>query len=138
MTRGKKIAAIVLGVVVLLSASFSAVVSFSKNDSDTTQFKSDIVSIYKKYDTALTSDEKQKPFGLRRLIVSNYDGETFGAVDKAVDKKHNLSVFQYDSAQAAENAYQQLKKISAAVDMDSVAVLITMINMKCRRVQAKL
>lgn len=122
MTRGKKIVAVVLGVMILLSASFSAAVSFSKNDSDTTQFKSDIVSIYKKYDTALTSDEKQKPFGLRRLIVSNYDGETFGAVDKAVDKKHNLSVFQYDSAQAAENAYQQLKKISAAVDMDSVAV----------------
>lgn len=122
MTRVKKIIAVLLSLLIVASAFFVLIMAGLKN-SDGMAFQKEIVSIYQKYDADLSNSEKSKEFGLKRLIVNHYNGDSFGAVDKAVDKKHGLSVFQYNSIEDTKNAYQKLMDSGVKVDIDCVSSL---------------
>ena len=104
--------------------SFFAVFSNSEvklSDDTKNSFVSDLVEIYQTYDGDVKTDGE---FALRRLILSNYSGSnTYSAVAAAVDKKHDLTVLQYESEEAAQRAYKQIEKDGIAVDADSKATL---------------
>ncbi len=73
-----------------------------------------------KYDQTLTEEEKTQPFGCKRLIVSDYDGNNYGAVDAVVDKDNNFAVLQFESAQEAEIACDQMTNDGLTVDADGL------------------
>ena len=103
MAKRKKYALIILAVIVMLAFSFVGFFALNnQSDSAENTFKSDLQSIASEYDTADKFNNKDK-FALCRLIVSDYNGDTFGAVKSAVDSKHNIAVLQYETQ--TEEAY---------------------------------
>lgn len=113
MAKRKKYALIILAVIVMLAFSFVGFFALNnQSDSAENTFKSDLQSIASEYDTADKFNNKDK-FALCRLIVSDYNGDTFGAVKSAVDSKHNIAVLQYETQTDAKNAYNKNKKSRA-------------------------
>lgn len=118
MAKRKKYALIILAVIVMLAFSFVGFFALNnQSDSAENTFKSDLQSIASEYDTADKFNNKDK-FALCRLIVSDYNGDTFGAVKSAVDSKHNIAVLQYETQTDAKNAYNKIKKAGLTVDAD--------------------
>ena len=118
MAKRKKYALIILAVIVMLAFSFVGFFALNnQSDSAENTFKSDLQSITSEYDTADKFKSKDK-FALCRLIVSDYNGDTFGAVKSAVDSKHNIAVLQYETQTDAKNAYNKIKKAGLTVDAD--------------------
>lgn len=92
----------------------------SKNDD---RFVSDLASIYSEYDVSLTDEEKKQPFGLRRIMVNDYNGNDYSACDAAVDEENGFAVLQYNTARQAEEAYQRMIADSLNAEPDCVAYL---------------
>lgn len=73
-------------------------------------FKSSLTAMYREYDNGITVEDLERDkFAFSRLIVSNYVGNDYGAVDVAVDNDNNLAVLQFDSPDKAKKAYNQMQ-----------------------------
>lgn len=106
--------------VILLAASGFIYINF--NQSGSVDFQKQLVSLYQKYDTDLSGAADEK-FALKRLIVSGYDGKSYGAIDVASDKRHGVALLQYKTAAQAENAYNKLTADGYTVDADCAVSL---------------
>ncbi len=92
-----------------------------KNYDEKSEFATQLVKIYQKYDKDVESDSE---FALRRLMLSDYSGDkTYGATDFAIDKKHGFAVLQYETEEQAKRAFELIKKDNIPVDCDSRASL---------------
>lgn len=118
MAKNKKIVVAILCLfATLLIAVLCVVPSHISNDS----FRQDLVSLYSKYD----ADSSNSKFTLKRLMIFDFDGNTYNAVDYAVDKKHDFAVLQFDTIGDAEKAYNNAVSDNHIVDVDSVSTLNT-------------
>lgn len=121
--KKNKLTAIVISFVLLLTA-FAGGLHYTQNSSETSenaQFIDDLTAIYKTYDSDLSNINSDTEFALKRLIVSDYSGDDCGAVAKAVDKKNNFAVLQFETEQQAKSAYDTLTSKGVTVDADGVA-----------------
>lgn len=84
-------------------------------------YKTELLSIYSSFNPDLSKIDKNDEFALKRLIVSDYEGNDYGAVSSAVDEKNNFAVLQYDTREQAESAYNKIKKDGLTVNTDGVA-----------------
>ncbi len=122
----KKILCIVLSTLAVLCAVIPGVFcgaekyQNSKNDN---RFTADLASIYAEYDVSLTDEQKSQPFGLRRIMVNNYNGNDYSACAVAVDEENGFAVLQYNTARQAEEAYQRMIDDSLNAEPDCVAYL---------------
>lgn len=128
MKKNKKFTAMFLCFALVISAFFIGgiavdgdVNSVMKQNNE--NFRADLTSIYQKYDGDLSEVDTDDEFALRRLILSDYDGNDYGACETAVDKNHSLAILQYDTESAAQAAYEQIKADGHIVDADAVASL---------------
>ena len=114
----KRIASVVLAFALVVSCcAFIGLM----NNSDKSEFANELVRIYQKYDTEAKGNSE---FASRRLMLSDYNSDnTYGAVDFAFDREHSFAVLQYNSEEAAQKAYEQIKADNIPVDCDSKAKL---------------
>lgn len=87
------------------------------------QYRLDLTSIYQNYDENLSSVDENDTFALRRLIVSDYDGNDYGAAQKAIDEKNCFAVLQFETEEQAEYAYNEMIDDGHVVDADGIAKL---------------
>ncbi|MGN0523089.1 MAG: S8 family serine peptidase [Eubacterium sp.] len=124
MAKIKSAVACAVSLCVIISAVFLGVSYFNyAENSDNSKFQAEMVSLYQKYDPALSTVDTTNPFALKRLIVSNYDGKNYGAVDVVEDTKHSLALLQYDTCLDASNAYDRMINDGYIVDPDYAATL---------------
>ena len=111
-------ALLICAVLLSLCGMKNAPLNVTDNDNG---FRNQLVEIYQKYDSNIKSNS---PFALRRLILSGYSGEnTFGASDFAIDKKHSLTILQYESETEAKKAFELIEKAGITVDADARSAL---------------
>lgn len=129
MSKIKKIPLFVLLSVVVFSLLFSFSYFFILRDIDKKDeyahpsFNQQLVSIYEKYDKNIVPENVKNKFALKRIIVSNYNNNDYGAVDKAVDRKHHFALLQYDTEEDAEKAYNTMIKDGIIADADGLGYL---------------
>lgn len=130
MTKKKKFLAAFLAVAVLVSFTFVGFFALkSQKSTYENPFKAELQSVTSEYDTPEKFASNSK-FAFCRLIVSDYDGNNYGAVKVAADNKHNLAVLQYETESDAKNAYDKIKKAGHTVDVDSAVQLADIDNAK--------
>lgn len=128
MTRDKRITASLLCLALVISAIFIGGIALNhsagtvKRQSNE-KFRAELTSIYQKYDGDLSEVDTHDEFALKRLIVSDYDGNDYNAADAAIDKNHSLAILQYETEDAAQTAYEQIKADGHIVDPDGIATL---------------
>lgn len=125
MAKKNRVIIILMICTIIISAvavSFSAI---SKDDGnyDDSKFRQELVALYNEYDKNISEKQAKKDFGLKRLIVSNYNGKSYGAEKAVVDEKNNFALLQYNTVYDAKNAYEKIKSDGLIVDADSIAVL---------------
>lgn len=87
-------------------------------------FKSSLTAMYRKYDSTITvEDLEQDEFAFCRLVVSNYGGNDYGAVDVAVDDESSLAVLQFESSEDAKIACSRLQADGCVACADSFVEL---------------
>lgn len=115
-----KALAIVISLSVVLISSAVGLSTFRDNDNE--KFFKELTVIYQQYDNNINRDEIEKnEFAINRLIVSNYDGRSYGEIDRAYDKENSFAVLQFDSPKSTENAYNQMQADGYIVDADGFA-----------------
>ena len=108
-------------VLALLVGVMSAGVPFLRTATDTLgSFAEAYTALLKKAPT-VQADLQQEPYGLCRLIVTDYKGESYGAVACAVTE--DLAILQYGTPSAAEKAAVQLRRDGATAEADGVCRL---------------
>lgn len=111
-----------LSVVLIFAIALSCVCVgnyYVKNNDFISQYS----QLITKYDQTLTNEEKEQPFGCKRLIVSDYDGNNYGAVDVAADEENDFAVLQFASALEAELACDEMTNDGLTVDADGLVYL---------------
>ncbi len=125
MVKMNKVIAIFMICAVIISAvvvSFSAILKDNVNYDDNA-FRKELVALYNEYDKNISEEQANKEFGLKRLIVSNYNGKKYGAEKAVVDEKNDFALLQYNTVSDAKQAYKKIKSDGLIVDADSIAVL---------------
>lgn len=129
MAKIKKISVIVLSLFFVTSLLFAFSYNFAiqKNvenyENDIIPFNEQLASIYSKYDKDIVPENAESEFALKRIIVSNYNNKDYGAVDKAVDYKHNFALLQYNTEEDAEKAYNDMIDDGLIADADGLGYL---------------
>lgn len=121
MAKKSKLTAVILSFVLLFSAVAGLGFASQSDQSDNTEFINNLTSIYNTYDRDISNIDTDNEFALKRLIVSDYNGDDCESVAKAVDKKNNFAVLQYNTEQEARSAYKTLTSKGFTVDADGVA-----------------
>ncbi|MFR5874990.1 MAG: S8 family serine peptidase [Eubacterium sp.] len=128
MKKSKIFVSIILCAAVIISVSFVGDIDIKHSaDTDVIQnnnkFRAELTSIYKNYDSDLSDVNKEDEFALKRLIVSDYDGDDYGAADTAINQNHDLAVLQYESENDARSAYEKIKADGHIVDPDGLVTI---------------
>lgn len=116
-------AAVFLFAILAFSHSIISDYTIEKRESTADAFRSSLSSLYGKYDKTVDNEDAHGRFALRRIIVSDYDGKDYGAVDKAVDRRHNFALLQYNTQEDAEKAYNAMIADGHIADPDGVGTL---------------
>lgn len=111
----KRLLSAILALAIIVSGV--CVGSFCRQNSDYITQYSRFIS---KYDQPLTDEEMANPYATKRLIVSDYDGNNYGAIDTVVDKENDFAVLQFESADDAELAYNLMTNDGLTVDADGI------------------
>lgn len=125
----KKLSAFILSFAVIVSLLFVLSHSFIPNhtiendDKSEVSYRQQLASLYTKYDKEITPENTKSKFALRRIIVSDYKNNDYGAVDKAVDSKNHFALLQYDTEESAEKAYQKMIADGRIADPDGFGML---------------
>ena len=98
--------------------------SASLADFSEEKYISDVTDMYRKYDTNLAERDKNDPLALNRLVVSDYNGKLYGAVERAWDKKHKLGLLQYETRADAEKAQKIIRSEGLVAEGDAISELI--------------
>lgn len=128
MVNGKRITAAILFLAVIISAAFIGCIALNSRDNtdafqNDEKFRASLTSIYQKYDGDLSEIDKNDEFALKRIIVSDYDGNDYEAAEFAIDENHSLAVLQYETEEAAQAAYEKIKADGHIADPDTVVTL---------------
>lgn len=108
--------ALIAGSLVFFAINSSERLNFTRSE-----FAADYSAIMKKYGANPKADLDKDEFGLARLIVTDYNGEDYGAVASAVSGK--TAVLQYENADAARSAAEKFKDDGISAEPDSYARL---------------
>ena len=108
--------ALIAGSLVFFAINSSERLNFTRSE-----FAADYSAIMKKYGENPKVDLDKDEFGLARLIVTDYNGEDYGAVASAVSGK--TAVLQYENADAARSAAEKFKDAGISAEPDSYARL---------------
>ena len=81
----KKAISIILGLCFVISVCLVGKIAVNEGNADS--FRKSLTEIYREYDANADKEDKSE-FALKRLIVSDFDGDTYGAVSSAVDEKN--------------------------------------------------
>ena len=116
----------IIALICVLSLIAGSLVFFAINSSERlnftrSEFAADYSAIMKKYGANPKADLDKDEFGLARLIVTDYNGEDYGAVASAVSGK--TAVLQYENADAARSAAEKFKDDGISAEPDSYARL---------------
>ncbi len=87
------------------------------------KYISDLTEIYQKYDTDRDSLDPSDTYGLRRLIVNDYNGKRYGCTARAWDKKNGFAVLQYETREEAEHALSKIKEDGLSAEPDALGWL---------------
>ena len=105
MIKIKKHLSALLCLVIILSALFIVPIIISNND-----YEADLVSIVSNYSI------KELPNS--RIIVADYSGNSYNAVETAIDEKNNFAVLQYKNELDAKLAYDKIISDGHIADFD--------------------
>ncbi len=130
MTRQIKKHSIMLSAVlpaVIMAAVLvtAAYLPWQKNTFDREQYRQDLTQIYQTYNTpaAYRAAEEGEQFAFARLLTYDYNGNDYGAVQKAVDEENHFAVLQYADAKAAQQAYEAMLEDGVLADAEGTAQL---------------
>lgn len=105
MIKIKKHLSALLCLVIILSALFIVPIISANSD-----YEADLVSIVSNYNI------KELPNS--RIIVADYSGNTYNAVQTAIDEKNNFAVLQYKNELDAKLAYDKIISDGHIADFD--------------------
>ncbi|MBQ9228922.1 MAG: leucine-rich repeat protein [Eubacterium sp.] len=93
------------------------------SDRDFHDFVHALTSIYHDYDTELDSRDLDNPYALNRLMVCDFNGDTYGAADYAYDSENDFAVLQYNSEAETEAALAAMLQDGLTAEPDTIAEL---------------
>lgn len=122
MTKFRNFATIAIALCVIISACFVGIAvtdgNYFASDSDS-DFNNELVALYSNYDGDYSDIDENDKFALKRIIIADYDGNTYNAADIAVDDCNNLAVLQYKTSDDAAHAYDEAVADGHTVGADS-------------------
>ncbi len=80
-------------------------------------------AIYRQYDQSVDSESYDNPYALRRIMVTDFNGDTYGACDYAYDSENDFAVLQYPTEAAAEQALTTMLADGVTAEPDTIAVM---------------
>lgn len=121
------VACVLCAVVAVIGVLAGGILSSDKvegaSDGINTEFMAALTDMYRQYDSDYAKLDMDNPYVLKRLMVSGYNGNSYGAVSEAYDAENDFAVLQYSSEEAAKSAQMQLTAEGATAEPDALGEL---------------
>ena len=85
------------------------------------EFNEKLSSLYAEYDGDCDSVDQSDEYALKRIMVSNFNGNDYGAAECLYDSENDFAVLQFESSEKAEKACEKMKKDGVCAEPDGLA-----------------